>query len=197
MKLLQKDPADRHANAAELANALAGPAGVVRDHMVPAFSPPSVETHVAPLPFDEDRTIRDRSYALPIIAVLIVLLIGGAVAVGFATQHDAPAPPRPALVAPPVPMARMAGSAPRSLSKNTQRAPRRSTPPIMRVTRRTDLPEPVLPVNPPPPAFPWLAQSAPISAAQIFAGPYGENAPQPPVPDVPLMGAAQILGGGG
>jgi phospholipid/cholesterol/gamma-HCH transport system substrate-binding protein len=63
-----------------------------------------------------------------------------------------------------------------------------------------DLPpmtEPVLPVNPPPPAFPWLAQSAPISASQIFAGPYGANAPQPPVPDVPLMGAAQILGGGG
>ncbi len=40
--------------------------------------------------------------------------------------------------------------------------------------------EPVLPVSPPPPAFPWMAQSAPITASQVFAGPYGANAPQPP-----------------
>jgi eukaryotic-like serine/threonine-protein kinase len=112
MKLLQKDPADRYASAAELSKALAGPAGVLRDNVVPVYeatpSPfvrPSVETHIAaPLPFEEDRTIRDRSYAMPIIAALIVLLIGGAVAVGLATQHDAPVPPKPAPVAPTVPM---------------------------------------------------------------------------------------------
>ncbi|MEO8840944.1 MAG: serine/threonine-protein kinase [Kofleriaceae bacterium] len=112
MRLLQKEPADRYANAAELAKALEGPAGVRRDHGVPIYEPisspfvrPSVETHLAaPLPFEEDRTIRDRSYAMPIIAALIVLLIGGAVAVGVATRgHDAPPPPRPALAAPTAP----------------------------------------------------------------------------------------------
>ncbi|HET9993446.1 MAG TPA: serine/threonine-protein kinase, partial [Kofleriaceae bacterium] len=78
MKLLQKEPTDRYASAAELSKALAGPAGV-RDNVVPVSV--SVETHVTPpTPFEEDRTIRDRSYAMPIIAALIVLLIGGAVA---------------------------------------------------------------------------------------------------------------------
>jgi phospholipid/cholesterol/gamma-HCH transport system substrate-binding protein len=70
----------------------------------------------------------------------------------------------------------------------TQSSPAGDLPPMT---------EPVLPVTPPPPAFPWMAQSAPISGSQIFAGPYGPNAPQAPGPQVPLMGAAQILGGGG
>jgi virulence factor Mce-like protein len=57
--------------------------------------------------------------------------------------------------------------------------------------------EPVLPVSPPPPAFPWMAQSAPITASQVFAGPYGANAPQPPGPDVPANVVAPMPGGGG
>jgi phospholipid/cholesterol/gamma-HCH transport system substrate-binding protein len=57
--------------------------------------------------------------------------------------------------------------------------------------------EPILPVNPPPPAFPWVAESAPITSSLIFAGPYGANRPQQPGPDVPPNGVAPIPGGGG
>jgi phospholipid/cholesterol/gamma-HCH transport system substrate-binding protein len=50
---------------------------------------------------------------------------------------------------------------------------------------------PVLPVAPPPPAAPWLPESAAITASQIFAGPYaGAQAPAPPDP-------APTPGGGG
>jgi virulence factor Mce-like protein len=57
--------------------------------------------------------------------------------------------------------------------------------------------EPILPVVPPPPAFPWMAQSAPITSSLFFAGPYGANAPAPPGPDGPPNGAAPMPGGGG
>ncbi|SEH72434.1 virulence factor Mce family protein [Mycolicibacterium rutilum] len=46
---------------------------------------------------------------------------------------------------------------------------------------------PLLPVAPPPPAAPWLPQPAAISPSQIFAGPYGPEAPA----------AAQPTPGGG
>jgi len=39
---------------------------------------------------------------------------------------------------------------------------------------------PLLPVTPPPPAAPWLPQAQPITPEQIFAGPYGAEAPPPP-----------------
>lgn len=44
---------------------------------------------------------------------------------------------------------------------------------------------PLLPVAPPPPSAPWLPQADPITSAQIFAGPYGGQAPPtaPPGPE--------------
>jgi virulence factor Mce-like protein len=57
--------------------------------------------------------------------------------------------------------------------------------------------EPVLPIAPPPAAFPWMAQSAPITRDQIFAGPYGANAQQPPAPPAPPTVDAPAPGGGG
>jgi len=109
MRLLQKEPADRYASAQELARALAGPAGVEITPSpfgtAPSTGPhaplarPSVETHItAPLPFDDGGpTRRDRGHALPIIAALVVLVIGGAVALVVAKSSGgeearAPAP---------------------------------------------------------------------------------------------------------
>lgn len=46
----------------------------------------------------------------------------------------------------------------------------------------TGPPPAVLPVNPPPPAAPWLPQGQVSTSAQIFAGPYGPQAPPPPAP---------------
>lgn len=52
---------------------------------------------------------------------------------------------------------------------------------------------PLLPVVPPPPSAPWLPQSEPITSDQIFAGPYGEQAPAPAAPP----GEAPATPGGG
>jgi phospholipid/cholesterol/gamma-HCH transport system substrate-binding protein len=79
-------------------------------------------------------------------------------------------------------------------------APPPATAPVAQTSADAGLPpvtEPVLPVSPPPPAFPWMAQSAPITSSQVFAGPYGPNAPQPPSPDVPANVVAPMPGGGG
>jgi phospholipid/cholesterol/gamma-HCH transport system substrate-binding protein len=54
---------------------------------------------------------------------------------------------------------------------------------------------PLLPVTPPPPAAPWLPQTQPITAGQIFAGPYDAVA-QPP-PAVPPAVVVPTPGGGG
>ncbi len=54
---------------------------------------------------------------------------------------------------------------------------------------------PLLPVTPPPPAAPWLPQSQPITGEQIFAGPYGADAPPPPAA-LPAA-VAPTPGGGG
>jgi serine/threonine protein kinase len=112
LRLLQKDPNDRFASAAELAKALSGVATRGSGEQVPLIAEPlaqrpSIETHIAaPLTFDEARTVRDRNYTLPILAALIVLVIGGAVALGVVAQRhgepDAPPPTPP--VAAPVPM---------------------------------------------------------------------------------------------
>jgi virulence factor Mce-like protein len=79
-------------------------------------------------------------------------------------------------------------------------APPPAEAPVAQTSGGGDLPpmtEPVLPVTPPPPAFPWMAQSAPISSSQVFAGPYGANAPQPPSPDAPGNVVVPMPGGGG
>ena len=109
LRLLQKEPSDRFASAAELVKAFPGfaPRGdVVPLVAEPLSQRPSIETHIAaPLTFDEARTVRDRNYTLPIVAALIVLVIGGAVALGVAAQrHGETATPPPAPVAAPVPM---------------------------------------------------------------------------------------------
>lgn len=55
--------------------------------------------------------------------------------------------------------------------------------------------EPLLPVVPPPPASPWIPQSQPITDEQIFAGPYGVQAPAPAA--VPVAPIVPTPGGGG
>ncbi|BBX53239.1 MCE family protein [Mycolicibacterium poriferae] len=55
---------------------------------------------------------------------------------------------------------------------------------------------PLLPVVPPPPSAPWLPQSAPITSSQIFAGPYGEQVPEPAAPSPPGE-VPPVPGGGG
>jgi len=44
---------------------------------------------------------------------------------------------------------------------------------------------PMLPVAPPPPAAPWLPTAQVTPKGQIFAGPYGAEAPPPPAPAAP------------
>ncbi|MGV0794118.1 MCE family protein [Mycolicibacterium sp. XJ1819] len=53
---------------------------------------------------------------------------------------------------------------------------------------------PLLPVVPPPPAAPWLPQSALATSSQIFAGPYGTGAPAPAAPPTEVP---PTPGGGG
>lgn len=55
--------------------------------------------------------------------------------------------------------------------------------------------EPILPVVPPPPAAPWLPQAQAITQSQIFAGPYGADAPAPPA--APQAPVSPTPGGGG
>ncbi|WP_370375257.1 MCE family protein [Mycolicibacterium sp. CR10] len=55
--------------------------------------------------------------------------------------------------------------------------------------------EPILPVVPPPPAAPWLPQAQAITQSQIFAGPYGAEAPAPPA--APPAPVSPTPGGGG
>ena len=55
--------------------------------------------------------------------------------------------------------------------------------------------EALLPVTPPPPAMPWQTPAPPITAGQVFAGPYGPNAPAAPAGELPA--AAPTPGGGG
>nr|WP_090277933.1 MCE family protein [Mycolicibacterium komanii]CRL73185.1 virulence factor Mce family protein [Mycolicibacterium komanii] len=54
--------------------------------------------------------------------------------------------------------------------------------------------QPLLPVAPPPPAAPWLSQAT--TTTEVFAGPYGADAPPPPVPATPPA-QPQTPGGGG
>ncbi|MEZ0338808.1 MCE family protein [Mycobacterium sp. pV006] len=64
------------------------------------------------------------------------------------------------------------------------------TPPVGGVTPPLpSMTEPTLPVTPPPPATPWLPQSAPITGEQIFAGPFGaQGAAESAVPAAPAPG---------
>ena len=56
---------------------------------------------------------------------------------------------------------------------------------------------PLLPVVPPPPAAPWLP-SAQMTSSQIFAGPFGAEAPAPPAPPgAPPSDIPPTPGGGG
>jgi virulence factor Mce-like protein len=56
--------------------------------------------------------------------------------------------------------------------------------------------EPLLPVVPPPPAAPWLPTAQVTTSGQIFAGPFGPDAPAPaPPPAQPAVPPA--TGGGG
>ncbi|HET6736398.1 MCE family protein [Mycobacterium sp.] len=62
--------------------------------------------------------------------------------------------------------------------------------------------EPLLPVAPPPPATPWLPQGPVITSSQIFAGPYGADAPPgpaapPPAPAAPPNAVLPMPGSGG
>ncbi|MFT3696563.1 MAG: serine/threonine-protein kinase [Kofleriaceae bacterium] len=117
MRLLQKEPADRYANAQELAIALGarhsaqvppmpGPLGTPSPWSVaPAPTRPEPEaTHVKPFDLEHDRTLRDRNYTIPIVAAVLVLAIGAAIAFGVAagSHGDEPkaAPPAPQPVAP-------------------------------------------------------------------------------------------------
>lgn len=56
---------------------------------------------------------------------------------------------------------------------------------------------PLLPVVPPPAAAPWLPQAMPTPPGQIFAGPYGAQAPAPAPPAPPPVDAQPTPGGGG
>jgi hypothetical protein len=49
--------------------------------------------------------------------------------------------------------------------------------------------EPMLPVVPPPPAAPWLPAAQVTPQGQIFAGPFGPDAPPPPAPPAPAPGS--------
>jgi serine/threonine protein kinase len=137
LRLLQKEPSDRYASAAELAKALSGFASRGSGELLPPVaeppSRPSLATHLAaPLTFDEARTVRDRNYTLPIIAALIVLVIGGAVALGIVAQRHgetaAPPPPAPAPFAAPVPM-QVTAPAPPPPAVETRPPPAKVTPP--------------------------------------------------------------------
>jgi serine/threonine protein kinase len=107
MRLLQKEPNDRYSTAAEVSAALAGPARAIRENVplssdsAPAIT--AIKEYVVPADRDEARTIRDRDYRLPIIALLILLVLGGAVVAGFLARPD-PVPIAQPPIAPPVPM---------------------------------------------------------------------------------------------
>ncbi len=55
--------------------------------------------------------------------------------------------------------------------------------------------QPLLPVAPPPPAAPWLSQAT--TTSEVFAGPYGAEAPPPPAPAAPPVQPQPTPGGGG
>ncbi|WP_165827690.1 MCE family protein [Mycolicibacterium sp. GF69] len=57
--------------------------------------------------------------------------------------------------------------------------------------------QPMLPITPPPPAAPWLPQATINTSGQIFAGPYGADAPAPPAPAAPSAQPQPTPGGGG
>ena len=57
--------------------------------------------------------------------------------------------------------------------------------------------EPLLPVVPPPPSAPWLPQAQPMTAGQIFAGPYGAPTPPPAAAPAPAPAPAVPTPGGG
>ncbi|MCT7660573.1 MCE family protein [Mycobacterium deserti] len=56
---------------------------------------------------------------------------------------------------------------------------------------------PMLPVAPPPPAAPWLPQAGVTTTGQIFAGPYGAEAPPPAAPAPPALPAEVPATGSG
>jgi virulence factor Mce-like protein len=59
------------------------------------------------------------------------------------------------------------------------------------------MPEPLLPIAPPPVA-PFMTQGQAVTSSQIFAGPYGGDAPPPPAPaPAPTDGVPPTPGGGG
>ncbi len=176
MRLLQKEPGDRYAHAAELAQALAGPAGAVpvaladarRTPLPPSLGPPS--THlVEPLPFEGDRKVRDRKLPIGLAAAIGALAIAGGIT--FAVTRTPPTPP-PALPTPPTPVEMHTTAPPPAPPEPPPEAPPVRDARAIVVdppTRHTVTPHtsPKVPQKPPPcdHAGPHTASCAPIETA--------------------------------
>ncbi len=177
MRLLQKEPGDRYAHAAELAHALAGPARALpvaladarRTPLPPSLGPAS--THlVEPLPFEGDRTVRDRKLPIGIAAAIGALAIAGGLT--FVVTRSPPTA-RPALPASPAPV-EMHVAAPTPAPDAAPEAP--AAPPVRDAAVVVDPPthhtvtphtSPKVPQKPPPcdHAGPHTASCAPIETA--------------------------------